>query len=107
MKIAKTVGPRAYIVSIPRYQEFTPIASSLAQQGAHFVEIAGNSSVVLSVLVPEAWQDNSPAQQLFSLPVLTHPGWRRVFLRSDVSSLDQALNRLRADGLMAEHIYDY
>jgi len=107
VKITKAVGPRAYIVSSPRYQEFTPIASSLAERGVRFVEIAGNSSIILSVLAPEAWRDGAPAQLLFSLPVLTHPGWRRVFLRCDVSSLDQALNRLRADGLTVEHIYDY
>jgi hypothetical protein len=106
VKITKAVGARAYIVSIPRYREFTPIKSSLAEHGVRFVEIAGNSSIILSVLAPEAWRDGPPAQLLFSLPVLTHPGWRRVFLRSDLSSLDQALNRLHADGLMVEHVYD-
>jgi len=108
VKAVKAVGPKALIVSIPRYQEFTPVAIALAQRGVHFVEIAGNSSITISVLAPESWHgEGAFAQRLFSLPLLTHPGSRRLVLRCDVTSLDQALRSLRADGVVIEHIYDY
>ncbi len=108
LKVVKRAGPQAYIVDIPRYQEFTAIASKLAQHGVRFVEIAGNSQITLSVLAPQAWHyDGSVARQLFSMPILTHPGRQRVVLTCDVPSLDQALNHLHTDGVMVEHVYDY
>jgi hypothetical protein len=58
--------------------------------------------------VPQDWRGNGvAAQQLFSLPVLTRAGLNRVVLRSDVASLDHALNSLHANGAVVEHIYDY
>jgi len=113
VRMVKPVGPREAIVVAPRYQPFTSIALALAQHGGHFVEIAGNSSITISVLAPQAWRGEvqtgqAPlAQRLFSLPLLTHPGWQRVLLRCDVSSLDRALNAFASDGLTVEHIYDY
>jgi hypothetical protein len=107
IRVVKQVGPAAFVVSIPRYQEFTPVASSMAQRGVHFVEIAGNSSVTLSALAPQGWHSGPDAQQLFSLPVLIRSGSQRIFLRCDVPALDQTLNRLRTDGVTVEHIYDY
>jgi hypothetical protein len=108
LKVAKQVGPRTYVVAVPRYQEFTPVASSMAQQGIHFVEIAGNSQITLSAVAPVTWGgEDFIAQRLFELPVLTRPGWQRIFLRCDVASLDQALIALRADGMVVEHVYDY
>jgi hypothetical protein len=108
LKVVKHVGPNACIVDIPRYQEFTVAASMLAQHGVRFVETAGNSQITLSVLVPQAWHyDGSVARQLFSMPILTHPGWQRVVLTCGVPSLDQALNALHLDGVVVEHVYDY
>jgi len=108
LKVVKRVGPQAYIVDIPRYQEFTAVASMLAQKGVRFVEIGGNSQITLSVLAPQGWHYEEPvAQQLFSMPVLTRPGLQRVVLMCGVSSLDQSLNALHEDGAMVEHVYDY
>ena len=108
LKMAKRMGPQAYIVDIPRYQEFTAVASMLAQHGVRFVEIAGNSQITLSVLAPQAWHyDGSVARQLFSMPVLTRPGLQRFVLMCGVASLDQCLNSLHDDGTIVEHVYDY
>jgi hypothetical protein len=108
LKVVKQVGPQIYIVDIPRYQEFTAVASMLAQHGARFVEIAGNSQITLSVLTPRTWHyHGSVASQLFSVPVLTHPESQRVVLACRVSSLDQTLDTLRSDGVVIEHVYDY
>jgi hypothetical protein len=73
-----------------------------------FVEIAGNSQIAFSVLAPQGWHyDGSVARQLFSMPVLTRPGWQRVVLACDVPALDQALNALHSDRVAVEHVYDY
>jgi hypothetical protein len=108
VKVVKQVGTQSYILSIPRYQEFTAVASTLAQRGARFVEIAGNSQITLSVLAPEQWRyAGSDALQLFSLPALTHPGRQRVVLTCSVMALSQVLNGLPSSGADVEHIYDY
>jgi len=93
------------IVEIPRYQEFTAVASMLAQHGVRFVEMAGNSEITLSVLAPQSWHyDGSVARQLFSMPVLTRPGRQRVVLTCGVPSLDQSLRALHSDGVVVEHV---
>jgi hypothetical protein len=108
MRVLKIAGDHALVADAPRYQAFTEAAIGLSAHGARFVEIAGNSSITLSVLVPQAWPgEEQLAQRIFVLPLLTRPGWQRVYLRCDVTLLDQALNHLRADGLVVEHIYDY
>lgn len=108
VKAVKQVGPGAYIVDAPRYQAFTGVATALARHGAHFVEIDGNSSITISLLASDSWSgEEGLTQRLFSLPLLTRAGWRRVVLRSDVSSLDRVLPELAAAGIAVEHIYDY
>ncbi len=108
LKVVKRVDPQAYIVDIPRYQEFTGVASTLAQHGVRFVEIAGNSQIAVSVLAPQTWHyDGSVARKVFSIPILTRPGWQRVVLTCGVPSLDQSLSALHSDGVMVEHVYDY
>jgi len=108
VKKVKQIGPHAFLVDIPRYQEFTNVASALAEGDVHFVEIAGNSRIIVSVLAPQPWHyDHSDAQQLFSMDVLTHPELKRLVIGCDVSSLHAVLNVLRAAGISIEHIYDY
>jgi len=108
VKVLKVAGAHELIADAPRYQAFTDAAIGLSAHGARFVEIAGNASITLSVLAPQSWPgEDRVAQRLFALPILTRPGWQRVFLRCDVPLLDQALNQVRADGVTVEHIYDY
>ncbi len=108
LKVVKRVGPQVFIVDIPRYQEFTGVASMLAQHGVRFVEIAGNSQITLSVLAPQAWHyDGSVARPLFSMPVLTRSGWQRVVFTCGVPLLAQFLSALHSDMVMVEHVYDY
>jgi hypothetical protein len=60
------------------------------------------------VLAPQAWHyDGSVGQQLFSMPVLTRPGWQRIVLTCGVLSLAQSLSALPSDGFLVEHVYDY
>jgi hypothetical protein len=108
VKKVRQAGPQAFIVNIPRYQEFTTVASRLAQGNAYFVEIAGNSQVIVSILVPDSWHyERADAQQLFSTPILTNPELKRLVISCDVTSLHAMLNALTADGVRVEHVYDY
>lgn len=107
LKIVKQVGPRAFVVDAPRYQPFTPVAIQLAQQNAQFVEIAGNASITLSILIPASSAGQYPAQKLYAMPVLTRPGWLREIVRADVTSLASLLNETPKEGAVVEHIYDY
>ncbi len=108
VKKVKQVGPRAFVVDIPRYQEFTSIASQLARRNVTFVEIAGNSQITLSVLAPPAWHYNgSDAHVLFATPILTHLEQSRFVVGCDVPSLSSVLNALARDPITIEHLYDY
>ena len=108
VKIVKQLGPRAFIVDIPRYQEFTGIASELAERAVQFVDIAGNSKILVSVLAERSWRyTSSDARQLFSSPVLTRADMQRVVLGCDVTALHSTLSQLHSEGVDVEHIYDY
>ena len=108
VKMMKQVGPQALIVDIPRYQEFTSVASVLAESDVLFVEIAGNAHISASVIAPQAWHyDHTGAQELFSNTVLTHPELKRIVMGCDVPSLHGVLHTLREEGIIVEHIYDY
>ena len=104
----KQIGPREFIVRIARYQEFTTVALGLAQRDVHFVELAGNSQIALSVLASPSWHyDQSDANQLFSTPLLTTPDLERNVLVCRVTSLHAVLNALEGNQVRVEHIYDY
>jgi hypothetical protein len=104
----KDAGPQAFIVAIPRYQEFTDIVERLSRQGVRFVQIAGNEQVLVTAIVPSDWaNDLGGSQLLFSTGILTQPGLKRVALRSAVSSLHAVLNGLADRGLKVEHVYDF
>ena len=108
VKKLKQVAAQEFIVDLPRYQEFTSVASELAERDVHFVEIAGNSYIVMSVLAPQSWHyDRDDGQELFSISVLTRQEIKRVVIGCNVTSLHAVLNALRARGVAVEHIYDY
>ena len=104
----RALGRDSFLVIIPRYQEFTPTAMSLAQQGVRFTDIAGNEDIVVSVLAPRsfAW-DLDQGKPLFAADVLTNPQVERIVLQAPVPSLHTLLAALRRRGLEVEHIYDY
>jgi len=104
LKVVQPLEGDAKLVLVPRYQAFTRYASALAARGSNFEEIAGNRSVILvTALVPQAWKE----EVLFSQPILTQPGTKRVALVVPVASLATTLNRLAAAGAQLEHVYDY
>ena len=103
----KDVGPRSYVVMIPRYQEFTELAVKLAKDDVHFVQIAGNDEIVVTGIV-QNWSYETPEERvLFFEEFLTRPGVKRVALECRVRDLHYVLNDLASRGIPVEHVYDY
>jgi len=108
VKKVKQVGPQAFIVNIPRYQEFTHVALGLAEHDVRFAEVAGNQDIPVAVLAPPSWHyGEAGGLQLFSTPVLTHPELHRIVIGCEVTSLHAMLNTLRREGIAVEQLYDY
>jgi hypothetical protein len=104
----KEVGPGAYIVIIPRYQEFTAVAEWLADRDIHFVEIAGNDEILVSAIVPRDWNYNLAAgEEAFSNELATAPAAKRMAISTPVSALHTVVKQLRNGGIKVEHVYDY
>ncbi|WP_338872083.1 hypothetical protein WBJ53_27055 [Spirosoma sp. SC4-14] len=97
------------LLLLPRYEAFHPAATTLAQHGATFREIAGNNSAILiTVLAPESWQPVSPAFRLvFTQPILTKPGLKRVALVTPVGEFGKTIRFLSGETIRVEHVYDY
>ena len=108
LRIIKQVGPTAFIVDIPRYQEFTAVARRLAEHDIQFVEIAGNSTVLVSITASRTWHDDEKsATLLFSQPILTRTDLSRFVLVGPVARLSASLNNWNARAIQVEHVYDY
>jgi hypothetical protein len=110
VKKGKDVSAQSYVAIIPRYQEFTDLAVKVANRDAHFVQIAGNNEIMLTVAAPKSWNYDLPAKEaslLFTEGFLTQPDVRRIAFECPVRSLHSVLNHLAAQGIKTEHIYDY
>jgi hypothetical protein len=108
VKMMEQIGPGTFVVDIPRYQEFTSVASAMAQQGIQFTDIAGNSQITLTVLAPAQWHYGAAnARELFAQPVLTQPDAQRVVMGCNVRDLSAVIETLHAAKIPLEHIYDY
>ncbi|QDK78171.1 hypothetical protein EXU85_05995 [Spirosoma sp. KCTC 42546] len=106
---AKTYPDGSALLLLPRYEAFHPAVSALVSQGVTFREIAGNNSaILLTVLAPETWQPVSPNLQLvFTQPIVTKPGLKRVALVTTVGSLDKTIRYVNEQKVKIEHVYDY
>lgn len=101
---------QSFVIIIPRYQEFTDLAVKLAARDAHFVQIAGNDEILLTVVAPKNWNSDLPASDgsvLFTENFLTQPGVKRIALECPVRSLHSVLNHFATRGIRIEHVYDY
>ncbi len=109
LETLETLPDGSVLVTIPRYYDFRRYAATLAAHGASFQEIAGNRTVILvTALVPAAWAPAAgEGTVLFTQPLLTEPGRKRVALVVPVAALASVLERFRKDGYDLEHVYDY
>jgi hypothetical protein len=109
VKKVRTLGPRSFIVALPRYEQFTGVALDLVHRGARFRDIAANDVIVLSLLAPPDAGRGLPPQAavVFEEPVLTSPRVRRLAVRAPVGALRETVAALEARGATIERLYDY
>ena len=104
----KAVGDRAYIVTIPRSEAFTPIVVGLTQQGVRFREFAGNDEILLTAIAPSALEFRlARGEIMLKEPLLTNPGVTRIAVKAPVESLHAVLADLANKGITLERLYDY
>ncbi len=89
-------------VETPRYRELTGILARWADQGAVFLDMAGNDQIMFTATSDAATQDGA----LANLPRQGYGDTRHLFL-VPVTGLADALRGLAARGMRLEHIHDY
>jgi hypothetical protein len=102
----KELGNGVYLVSIPRYQEFTQTAVALARKDVHFEQIAGNSVIVVTAIA-QGWRYNSPEERLLFIDKVVTRYAQRVVVECRVTDLHLVLNDIASRGYVVEHVYDY
>ena len=104
----KAVGDRSYIVTLPRFEAFTPMVAGLAKQGVRFREFAGNDEILLTAIAPSALNFRlTTGEVLLKEPLLTNPGATRIAVKAPVESLHTVLADLTRQGITIERLYDY
>jgi hypothetical protein len=108
VKQVKQLGKGDYVVTLPRYEEFTRTALALTEAGVRFVDIAGNDEMLVTVLARRGISTNVPdAQLIAAAPVLTEPTMQRLGFSVQVRSLREVAAHLGRAGATIEHLYDY
>jgi hypothetical protein len=106
LRKVKELGHGTYLVSIPRYQEFTELAISMARKNVHFDQVAGNSVIVLSAIA-QGWRYNTPEERLLFIDKVLSRDAQRVVIECRVNDLQVVLNDIASRGYLVEHVYDY
>ena len=108
VKIAETIGPGQFLVSLPRYEDFTATALALNAKGVRFTDIAGNDTLLVTALARRGVPTTFAAAEVLTItPILTDLTMQRLALRVKVESLREAIAQLTGAGASIEHLYDY
>ena len=108
VNVVQTVEPRRYIVTLPRYEDFTATALALSSKGARFTDIAGNDVLLVTALARRGSPTSFAGADLVAArPILTDPTMQRLALRVRVGSLGGLVEQLARAGASVEHLYDY
>jgi len=101
-------GSGRWVLSLPRYERFTPVAVALLSAGARFLEIAGNRRILVTAISSDATRIvEKPGRLLFARELPGMAGRRRLAIDADVSALGDLVSALGHSGASLEHIYDY
>ncbi|MBR0932455.1 hypothetical protein [Bradyrhizobium jicamae] len=101
-------GRQGVLMITPRYREFTGIIREVGGKGLSFGEIAGNTRILTTVLVPPGGLPQvAGAKSIFETDVQSMPGWRRVGYDTGVAAVAALPAAVEAHGARFEHAYDY
>ena len=108
IKLISQLDDQNAVIETPRYRAFTEILIALSKRGGDVVEIAGNDDILVTVQAP---MDHSirhkGIRELFSIPIQSRLGWRRVGLDVKVTELSPLIRELSSSPAEFEHVYDY
>ena len=104
---SEQLGPRSYIVTLPRYEAFTTRVKLLVKQGVRFAEIAGNDDILVTILARGPIEAGDGVKAVLDERFLTDSASHRIALTVPVRSLQDVILRLEKSGATIEHIYDY
>lgn len=108
VRMIRKINDKEYIAAIPHEQSFTDIVPSLAKEGVKFEDIAGNSTILVTAVVPQEWAFQlNEGSILFNMEILTQPDKKRIAISVPVSQLSDLLLELLNNGATIEHVYDY
>ena len=107
--LVETFRDGTQLVKLPRYQAFTEIVQTLGQTNASFLEIGGNSNILISLTAPDNWtppEDMPPV--LFETKILSGTGGKRgrTFRPGQLVARCHPSDR-DLSGARLEHVYDY
>lgn len=108
VKKIQPAGAHSWVITVPHYQGFTDTVLGLARQGVQFEDIAGNDEILLTIVVPAAWNyDLAAGRPLFAMELLNGAGLKRIAIQAPVKSLGHMLREIEAKNLRVEHLFDY
>ncbi len=97
-----------WIISIPRWGEFTEIVPKLISKDIQLYEIAGNDDILVTAISDKnKTLEDSNAQLLFTSLVISPKNKHRLVFSTKVANLANLINSFKNHNITLEHIYDY
>lgn len=108
IKNPKQLSGGAVSADLPRYAKFNTAVQHLSASGVNFKEIAGNKgAIMLTALTLRPIVADPAYKLLFTQPITTKPGLKRVAIVTTVNNLSRCVQLLLHNKAVIEHIYDY
>ena len=95
------------VIETPRYRAFTEIVAGLAERGRDLVEIAGNDTILVTLVGPRDTPLPARGAGVFAVPIQAKPGAVRIGVELPVDALCETMRALRGGATVFEHAYDY
>jgi len=108
IELVESFRDGSQLVKLPRYLPFTEIVQKLSATSATFLEIGGNSNILISLSAPDNWTppDDMPPI-LFETLNLSGTGGKRIGFSVPVNVLLDVVREIAPSGARVEHVYDY
>ena len=101
-------GRHGTLIETPRYRALTNIIRGFSERKRSVLEIAGNRRILTTVIASDGKPLDVPgAVALFSLPIQSRLGARRIGYDTPVPALASQIGLVEAAGGQFEHAYDY
>ncbi len=97
-----------YLLSVPRWGEFSKTIPLLAEYGYDFDNISGNQLITATIVqnTKQKFKSNY-AKKLFSSKLVSNNSKKRIAVVTQVQDLKEFLLEMAQRGQAVEHIYDY